>query len=136
MKNVQISKKYYICEDGKVYRIKDDSEFKINSITEGYYCIRYKGKRHYIHHIVMELFGPPRPGPEYQIDHKNQNRLDNRIENLRWVTATENQNNRTNNRPIGKRLCDFDNINDYKRICNAESRAKRRERRKSTLHKD
>ena len=42
----------------------------------------------------MELFGPPKPGPEYQIDHINRISDDNRIENLRWVTAKENMNNR------------------------------------------
>lgn len=35
---------------------------------------------------------------KYMIDHINRNKQDNRLENLRWVTPTENQLNKTINK--------------------------------------
>ena len=62
----------------------------------------------------MEHFGPPKPGPEYEVDHINRDRTDNRIENLRWVTRQENANNRKTNLPVGERFCDIP-LNEYHR---------------------
>ena len=45
-----------------------------------------------IHRAVAELF-IPNPENKPYIDHLNANNLDNRAENLRWVTAKENCNN-------------------------------------------
>jgi hypothetical protein len=44
----------------------------------------------YIHVLVIQNFGPPKPGPEYEVDHKDTNSLNNRIDNLRWVTHQQN----------------------------------------------
>ena len=45
-----------------------------------------------IHRAVAELF-IPNPENKPCIDHINTDRLDNRAENLRWVTTKENNNN-------------------------------------------
>lgn len=44
------------------------------------------------HRLVAEAF-IPNPDNKPFIDHINRDRLDNRVENLRWVTKTENMNN-------------------------------------------
>ena len=45
-----------------------------------------------IHRAVAELF-VPNPENKPSVDHINTDRLDNRAENLRWVTTKENCNN-------------------------------------------
>ena len=53
----------------------------------------------YVHRLVGKAF-IPNPENKPQIDHINRNGLDNRVENLRWATRSENLINRT--MPIGE----------------------------------
>ena len=108
MKNekVIISKNYYIKRNGKVYRTSDDSEFVPCICRGGYYQIRLDNKTKYVHRIVAETF-IPNPDNKPFIDHINRIRTDNRVENLRWVTSKENNNNRKDNRPAGQRINDL-----------------------------
>lgn len=50
------------------------------------------GKTHMVHRLIAEAF-IPNPNSKKYIDHINTIRDDNRIENLRWVSAKENCNN-------------------------------------------
>ena len=49
-------------------------------------------KQLYVHRLVAETF-LSNPDNKPEIDHINTNYLDNRVENLRFVTHTENMNN-------------------------------------------
>lgn len=53
------------------------------------------GKKNYlVHRLVATAFIlNSKPKFKKQIDHINTDRTDNRVENLRWVTALENSNN-------------------------------------------
>lgn len=66
----------------------------------GYGRFRYRGQLYYIHRVVWELHnGPLLEGQ--MIDHINGIRSDNRLENLRIATVTQNNQN-TTKRSFGK----------------------------------
>ena len=58
----------------------------------GYLSVTIHGKNCYVHRLVARAF-IPNPENKPAIDHINGNKLDNRVENLRWVTNKENSNN-------------------------------------------
>ena len=61
------------------------------------------------HRLIAEQF-IPNPDNLLQVDHINHNRSDNRIENLRWVSASTNQRNRSSH--LGVRYEFIDDIPD------------------------
>ena len=72
----------------------------------GYYQIQLyknnKAKNFVVHRLVAEAF-IPNPDDLPQVNHKDHNRLNNRVENLEWCTAKYNSNHKRNNRkPLGE----------------------------------
>ena len=97
---------YFITDTGRVYcnlgrghrrngTTTDLYEIKGSPTTKGYIRIRARndktGKRQdlYIHRLVAQHFLPNPDGKEI-VNHKNCRRSDNRVENLEWATAEEN----------------------------------------------
>jgi hypothetical protein len=62
---------------------------------ESGYC---KAFGSYVHRLVMEAFGTQQPSPNHTIDHINQVRHDNRIENLRWASKVQQNENQKKKR--------------------------------------
>jgi hypothetical protein len=60
--------------------------------NQGYLRVRHQGKFHKVHRIIWKMFYGPIP-PGYCIDHINGNPSDNRLENLRLATRSENRCN-------------------------------------------
>ena len=93
---------YTINRNGEIYN-KMGLKRKPRERTDGYlyYGLYKEGKQKSIYiHRLLGLQFIPNPDNKLCIDHINRNKQDNRIENLRWATHTENMNNR--NRPPHK----------------------------------
>jgi hypothetical protein len=92
---------------------KNKAHWTFGSITKnGYRQVSIYKKHYLVHRLVAETF-IPNPENKPFIDHINRDRSDNRVENLRWVTAQENQNNTIRNRQEGKHLKDFTTEKEY-----------------------
>ena len=62
----------------------------------GYYQVCLDGKYMYVHRIIaMQFIENDDPIHKTQVDHINRIRSDNRIENLRWVSASTNNRNKS-----------------------------------------
>jgi len=59
--------------------------------SKGYCEIKTRrGEWWTVHQMVMELYGSPKPGEGYIIDHIDEVKNNNNIENLQWLTIGEN----------------------------------------------
>lgn len=78
-----------VLENGKIY-IEMKNKCKLTGLTKsknGYLIIRVKGKRMYVHRLVMLAFHGK---SDLTVDHLNMNKQDNRLENIEYVTVVEN----------------------------------------------
>ena len=63
----------------------------------GYVHINLNGRNYQYHRIIAKHF-IPNPDDLPQVDHVDRDKTNNSIENLRWVTGSENSRNRVSNR--------------------------------------
>lgn len=75
---------YFICDSDVVEKLQKQTWYKTK---RGYAMSTHTGNREFAHVCIMGK----RKG--YEIDHINRNKLDNRRENLRFVTHIENLHN-------------------------------------------
>ena len=84
----------FVTKNGQRYT-KREKILKPTSNKQGYLkvnvCINGKRYTRFVHQLVALAF-LDNPENKPQIDHKNVNTQDNRVENLHWVTAKENSN--------------------------------------------
>ena len=88
---------YQVSDLGRV-RSKHSGEWKVvrhRKVGRGYLNIFLwkdrKRKGHYIHRLVANAFIPNDDESKTQINHKNEDKTDNRVDNLEWCTASYNQ---------------------------------------------
>ena len=97
---------YFVTPEGLVfshYPVGGDNRFKKGKPSKnqrrqvgrgesvGYKVVKPKGQNGwYVHAMVMECYGPPKPEGDYVVDHIDGNKHNNDISNLQWLTRGEN----------------------------------------------
>lgn len=113
-KSIKGFEDYLITNTGRVYSLKSKKYLKPYKDKDGYVIVSLykngKSNKNKVHRLVAEAFienSDNKPA----VDHINRVRDDNRVQNLRWVTIKENNQN-TN---IEQRLDRLSKVRDPKK---------------------
>lgn len=89
----------------------------------GYLRVRINGKQYQVHRLVAETF-IPNPENKPEVDHINRNPFDNRVENLRWATRSDNMRNTIKNDRVSERgekhRYEYEDDKQYRKERNAQ----------------
>lgn len=95
---------YAATEDGRIWSHKTQNFFSPWSNGQGYLYVTLQtaeGQKNFrVHRLIAQTF-IPNPEGKKEVDHINQNKLDNKSANLRWVTSAENK---ANSSPAGRKI--------------------------------
>lgn len=84
---------YSVSNTGLVKNTKTGRLLCLKKTHDGYYGVglfkHSVGKYFKVHRLVATAF-IPNPDNLYAVDHINNNKLDNRVENLRWLSLVDN----------------------------------------------
>lgn len=84
--------------EGRILRQADSGRY-----MQVYLSVNGKGKSKSVHRIVAEAF-IPNPDNLPQVNHKDENRYNNHVDNLEWCTHKYNVNYGTRNQRISKAM--------------------------------
>jgi hypothetical protein len=90
---------YLITKDGRVYSKKNKKFLKLYLRSDGYISINANNKGYKVHRLVASAFLPTPSKEKIYVNHKNLNRSDNNVENLEWISPSENTKHEINNNP-------------------------------------
>ncbi|AGF56449.1 hypothetical protein B0P06_005283 [Clostridium saccharoperbutylacetonicum] len=95
---------YSISNLGNVFSVKSNKLLSVRESKEGYLRVNLnnQGKRYTftVHRLVLESFDPIVNMDEFQVNHINEIKCDNRLSNLEWATPKENINHGKHNNKI------------------------------------
>lgn len=130
-KDIEGTTNYEISSNGNVRNKTTKKILKGRKSKSGYLqvSIKFDGeekfKNKYIHRLVAEAFIENKYNKK-EVNHKDGNKLNNNLDNLEWVTSSENQKhrhsigiNKTSNRRIGKFNLNGQLIKEYSSIIEA-----------------
>ena len=82
--------RYSICDNGEI-RNKHGKTLGGYVSEKGYHYVKtYYGKKHRVHRLVAQAF-IANPNEYPQVDHKDENKSNNSVDNLRWCTDAMNK---------------------------------------------
>ena len=86
---------YLIFDDGRVWSLAKHVFLKQRITWGGYYTVGLKNKEQsasrFVHRLLAEAF-IPNPNNYKVVNHKNENKLNNSLDNLEWCNAKYNTN--------------------------------------------
>lgn len=97
---------YIITKDAKVYS-KSHKKYLATQLNAGYECItlnsfnketKVKTSKTISMHILMATLYLPNPDNLPYVNHKNSNRADNRLDNLEWISPSDNMKHASNSK--------------------------------------
>lgn len=88
---ISVSKNYEASNDGHIRNKNTLRALKEFEGKNGYLCTQFDGKTQTIHRVIAKAFIPRIQGKEF-VNHKDGNKQNNSVENLEWVTRSENMN--------------------------------------------
>lgn len=93
---------YAITKDGQVWSYISNKFLKPSGNGNGYLKVNLgRGNQHYIHRLVAMVY-IPNPLGLSQVNHKDEDKSNNNVDNLEWVNAKVNANYGTRNQRVSK----------------------------------
>ena len=93
MKEIEIAPNYAVDVDGKIYNRKTGNALKQRLNRDGYSVVELwkenKKTVYTVHRFVAKAF-IPNPDNRPCVNHKDGNKANNKVENLEWVTYSQN----------------------------------------------
>ena len=94
---LKVDPSYEIAKDQYPYIIRKKGKskpIKASCNTTGYLQIRLGGKMYCLHKVIAEQY-LDNPNNYNEVDHIDHDKSNNRVENLRWCSKSENQRNKS-----------------------------------------
>ena len=111
--------RYIVSTLGHIKNVKRNKLLKPTIDSKGYsnvklYMNNIQSKTHKVHRLVASAF-LSNPDNKPQINHKDENRTNNRVDNLEWCTNKYNCNYGNHSKHLSKPILQFDKNGNY--IC-------------------